>query len=421
MEIIAQHHTLFLVMAVAFGLFMTWGMGANDVANSMGTTVGCGAITVRQAVVLAAVMEFMGAYFAGGAVADTLSTGILDRTHFVPVPHLLMFGMIGALLATGIWLMIATLRGWPVSTTHTIVGALGGVGVAALGLDGVRWEMMGGIVVSWFVSPVLGGIVSLLLMLSIRRLIFNTRDPLKQARTWGPLYAFLVGWMVSLVAITRGLGHVNIVVGSVKGHLLALAIGGLAAFWARLMMNRPRIDEHASDRAAIYAGVERLFIPQMLLTGAAMAFAHGSNDVANGIGPMAAALQIIETRVVATTSPITPAILMIGGLGIVVGVITYGYKVIATLGHRITELTPTRAYCATIGAALVTVAASGFGLPVSTSHIVVGAVMGVGIARGIGALDLRVLTGIVVSWFVTVPVGAILAALIYHLLQASFS
>lgn len=421
MAIIAEHQTLFMVMAIVFGLYMTWGMGANDVANAMGTTVGCGAITVRHAVMLAAVMEFMGAYFAGGVVADTLSTRILDRAHFVAVPHLLMFGMIGALLATGIWLMVATLRGWPVSATHTIVGALGGVGVAALGVDAVHWEVMGGIVVSWFVSPVLGGMVSLLLTVSIRRFIFNTSNPIEQARQWGPLYAFLVGWIVSLVAITRGLGHVNIVVSGVMGQLLAVLIGGLAALWARLMMNRLQIDEHATDRAAIYASVERLFVPQMILTGAAMAFAHGSNDVANGIGPMAAALQIINTQAVAFSSPITPPMLLIGGLGIVVGLVTYGYKVITTLGHRITELTPTRAYCATISAALVTVVASGVGLPVSTSHIAVGAVMGVGIARGIGALDLRVLTGIVVSWFVTVPVGAILAALIYYFLQASFS
>lgn len=420
MEIIAQHQTLFLVMALAFGLYMTWGMGANDVANTMGTTVGCGAITVRQAVVLAAVMEFMGAYFAGGAVADTLSSGILDHARFLPFPHLLMFGMIGALLATGVWLMVATWRGWPVSATHTIVGALCGVGVAALGVDAVHWEVMGGIVVSWFASPVLGGLVSLLLTVSIRRFIFNTRDPVRQARKWGPIYAFLVGWIVSLVAITSGLRHVNIVVGGYQGQLLAVLIGALAALWARLMMNRLDLGDGAADRAAVYARVERLFVPQMVLTGAAIAFAHGSNDVANGIGPMAAALQIIETKAVATTSPITPLMLLLGGLGIVLGVATYGYKVIATLGHRITELTPTRAYCATIGAALVTVAASGVGLPVSTSHIAVGAVMGVGIARGIGALDLRVLTGIVVSWFVTVPVGAILAALIYHLLCVMF-
>ncbi len=420
MEIIAQHQTLFLALALACGLYMTWGIGANDVANAMGTTVGSGAITVRQAVVLAATMEFLGAYLAGGAVADTIAKGIIDGELFVPVPHLLVFGMIAALLATGIWLMVATLRGWPVSTTHTIVGAVCGVGVAALGVDAVQWETMAEIVASWFISPVLGGLVSLLLTLSIRRFIFNTRDPVGQARKWAPVYAFLVGWIVSLIVVVKGLKHVDITLGNVEGQVLAVAIGIVVAIAARLIMNGVQLDARA-DRAFQYASVERLFIPQMVFTGAAMAFAHGSNDVANGIGPMAAAIQIIETQAVSATSPVTPLMLFIGGLGIVAGLATYGYKVMATLGHKITELTPTRAYCATIAAAFVTVVASGFGLPVATTHIAVGAVMGVGIARGIGALDLRVVSGIVVSWLVTVPVGAILAAITFHILRASFS
>ena len=262
--------------------------------------------------------------------------------------------------------------------------------------------------------------LSLFLTLSIRRFIFNTRDPVGEARKWAPVYAFLVGWIVSLIVVVKGLKHVDITLGNLEGQVLAVAIGVVVAIAARLIMNGVQLDARA-DRAFQYASVERLFIPQMVFTGAAMAFAHGSNDVANGIGPMAAAIQIIETQAVSATSPVTPLMLFIGGLGIVAGLATYGYKVMATLGHKITELTPTRAYCATIAAAFVTVAASGLGLPVSTTHIAVGAVMGVGIARGIGALDLRVVSGIVVSWLVTVPVGAILAAITFHILRASFS
>ena len=256
--------------------------------------------------------------------------------------------------------------------------------------------------------------------MSIRRLIFNTGDPVGQARKWGPLYAFLVGWIVSLIAISQGLKHVDINLGKLDGQFLAVAIGVVLAVSARLMMNRVGNDEGA-DRAFQYATVERLFVPQMVFTGAAMAFAHGSNDVANGIGPMAAAIQIIETKAVSATSPVTPFLLFIGGLGIVAGVTTYGYRVMATLGYKITQLTPTRAYCATIAASLVTVAASGLGLPVSTTHIAVGAVIGVGIARGIGALDLRVISGIVVSWFITVPVGALVAAGTFQILRAILS
>ncbi len=420
MEVIAQQQTLFYVLAYGFGLYMTWGIGANGVASTMGTSVGSGAITVRQAVVLAAIMEFCGAYLAGGEVADTISKGIIDGRLFEPAPDLLLFGMLGALLAAGIWLMIASMRGWPVATTHTIVGAVCGVGIAALGVDAVQWATMGEIVASWFISPLLGGMVALLLTMSIRKLIFNTAAPVVRARQWGPVYAFLVGWIVSLITISKGLAHVNIHIGSLAGQMLAVAIGIAVAVTAKWMMNRVKLDAH-SDRAFQLASVERLFIPQMVFTGAAMAFAHGSNEVANGIGPMAAVIQIITTGEVSANSPITPFILLVGSLGMVAGLTTYGYKVMATLGHRITELTPTRAYCATVAAAFVTVAASGLGLPVSTTHIAVGAVIGVGIARGIGALDLRVVGGILVSWFITVPVGALLGALIFHLLRATFS
>lgn len=419
MEIIEQHQTLFYVLAVAGGLYMTWGIGANGVASAMGTSVGSGAITVRHALVLAAIMEFCGAYLAGGEVADTISTGIIDGRLFEPVPQLLVFAMIGALLAAGTWLMLASMRGWPVATSHAIVGAVCGAGVAALGIDAVQWDMMGEIVASWFLSPILGGAVALLLTMSIRKLIFNTVDPIAKARQWGPMYAFLVGWIVSLITISKGLKHVNISLGGIEGQTLAVAIGVLLGVAVRLMMNRITLDDYA-DRASQYASVERLFMPQMVFTGAAMAFAHGSNEVANGIGPMAVVIQIIVTREVSASSAITPFILLIGSLGIVAGLATYGYKVMATLGHGITELTPTRAYCATVAAAFVTVASSGLGLPVSTTHIAVGAVMGVGIARGIGALDLRVVGGIIASWFITVPVGALLGAILFYLLRAAF-
>jgi PiT family inorganic phosphate transporter len=335
------------------------------------------------------------------------------------VPQLLVFAMIGALLAAGTWLMLASMRGWPVATSHAIVGAVCGAGVAALGIDAVQWDMMGEIVASWFLSPILGGAVALLLTMSIRKLIFNTVDPIARARQWGPMYAFLVGWIVSLITISKGLKHVNISLGGIEGQTLAVAIGVLLGVAVRLMMNRIMLDDYA-DRASQYASVERLFMPQMVFTGAAMAFAHGSNEVANGIGPMAVVIQIIVTREVSASSAITPFILLIGSLGIVAGLATYGYKVMATLGHGITELTPTRAYCATVAAAFVTVASSGLGLPVSTTHIAVGAVMGVGIARGIGALDLRVVGGIIASWFITVPVGALLGAILFYLLRAAF-
>lgn len=419
MEIIAQHSTVFYVMAFAFGLCVCWGMGANNVANAMGTSVGSGAITLRRALLLAAVMEFAGAYLAGGEVAATVSKGIIDSRLFEPVPHLLLYGMIGALLAAGIWLMIASMRGWPVSATHAIVGAVCGAGVAAFGVDAVNWETIAEIVVSWLVSPVLGAIVALLLTLSIRKLIFNTGNPIRQARRWGPLYAFLVGWIVALVTITTGLKYVNINFGGVQGQLLAIAIGVVLAILAKVLMARIHLEE-SEDRIFHFASVEKLFVPLMVFTGAAMAFAHGSNDLANGVGPMATAIQIIETQAVSARSAVTPFMLLLGAIGIVVGVVTYGYKVMATIGNKITQLTPTRGYAATVAASIVVVVASGVGMPVSTTHIAVGAVIGVGIARGIGALDMRVIGGIILSWIITVPIAGVLAAMVFHILRAVF-
>ena len=417
--IIAQHSTVFYIMALAFGLCVCWGMGANNVANAMGTSVGSGALTVRRALILAAVMEFAGAYLAGGEVADTISKGILVGKLFEPAPHLLLFGMIAALLATGIWLTIASMRSWPVSATQSIVGAICGAGVAALGIGAVNWEMTAEIVVTWLIFPVLGGIVALALTLSIRKLIFNTENPIRQARRWGPLYAFLVGWIVALVTITTGLKHVNINLGGIEGQILSLAIGVVLAIIAKVLMRRIHL-EASEDRIFHFASVEKLFGPLMVFTGAAMAFAHGSNDVANGIGPMATAIQIIETQAVSTGSAVTPFMLLLGGIGIAVGVATYGYKVMATIGSKITQLTPTRGYAATVAASIVVVAASGMGLPVSTTHIAVGSVVGVGIARGIGALDMRVIGGIMLSWFITVHVAGILAAIIFYVLRTVF-
>jgi PiT family inorganic phosphate transporter len=420
MDIILQNQTIFFVLAIAFGLYMCWGIGANDVANAMGTSVGSGAITVKQAIIIAAIMEFAGAYLAGGQVASTISKGIVDAKVFESVPELLLLGMLASLLAAALWLMVATMFGWPVSTTHTIVGAVAGFAAIGVSFDAVNWGKMAEIVASWFVSPVLGGILALALMLSIRKLILNTDDPISQTKKWGPFYAFLVGWIVALVTLTKGLKHLDLHLSTTEANILAIVVGGIVAVIGKVMMNKVQLEEN-DDRNFHFTRVEKLFVPMMVFTGCAMAFAHGSNDVANGIGPMAAVLGLIDSGgQIAAKSPVAPWMLLLGGVGIIIGLATYGYKVMQTIGHKITELTPTRGYCATLAAAGTVVVASGLGLPVSTTHIAVGAVMGVGMARGIGAIDLRVVGGIVVSWFVTVPIGAILSALIFFILKGIF-
>jgi PiT family inorganic phosphate transporter len=421
MEIISEWGTVFLVMAIIFGGYMAWGIGANDVANAMGTPVGSGAITVKQAIIIAAIFEFAGAFIAGGQVTKTIRKGIIDPSSIAGNPELLVYGMLAALLAAAIWLMLASTRGWPVSTTHTIVGAIVGFASVGIGIDAVNWGKIGNIVASWLVSPLIGGAIALLLMISIRKLILNTEKPFEKAKLWGPVYVFLVGWIVGLVTLFKGLKHLDFELSVVQSLVTATAIGIVLAFIGKLLINKVKVDPEA-DKEYHYASVEKVFVPLMLFTAAAMAFAHGSNDVANAIGPLAAVVSIVQSGgEVAQSAGLPLWILVLGGVGIVIGLATMGYRVMETIGTKITELTPTRGYCATLAAATTVVLASKTGLPVSTTQIAVGAVMGVGLARGVGAIDLRVVGGIILSWLVTLPAGGILAALFFFLFKGMFS
>jgi PiT family inorganic phosphate transporter len=420
MEIIATYGTVFLVLAIVFGFYMTWGIGANDVANAMGTSVGSGAITVKQAIVIAAIFEFAGAFIAGGNVTSTIRKGIVDPTAIVGQPEILVFGMLAALLAAAVWLMIASSRGWPVSTTHSIVGALVGFALAGIGLEAVQWGKITQIAASWIVSPMLGGFLAYLLMMSIRKLILNTEQPFQAAKRWAPAYVFMVGFIISLVTMFKGLKHLNLELTINQSFLSAIVFGLLVAAIGWWLIRKVQVD-HEADRDYHFASVEKVFVPMMIFTACAMAFAHGSNDVANGIGPLAAVASIVKSGgEVAQQSELPLWILIMGGAGIVVGLATLGYRVMQTIGTRITQLTPSRGFCATLAAAATVVLASRTGLPVSTTHIAVGAVIGVGLARGVGAIDLRVIGGIVVSWVITLPVGGILAALFFFTLKGMF-
>ena len=421
MDIITQYGTVFVVLAVIFGLYMTWGIGANDVANVMGTSVGSGAITVTTAIIIAGIFEFGGAVLAGGHVTATIRKGIIDPGPISGTPETLVFGMLAALLAAAVWLMIASSRGWPVSTTHSIVGAVVGFAIAGIGIDAVKWDKIGQIAASWIVSPLLGGTIAFILMMSIRRLILNTDNPFNSAKRWGPVYVFLVGFIISLVTMFKGLKHLKLELSVPMSFLLAAIIGVIIAAAGWYLISRVEVDESAEEDYH-FANVEKVFVPMMLFTACAMAFAHGSNDVANGVGPLAAVFGLVESGgELAQKSALPIWILLLGGIGIVIGLATYGYRVMRTIGTKITELTPTRGFSATMAAAATVVLASRTGMPVSTTHIAVGAVMGVGLARGIGALDLRVIGGIIVSWVVTLPIGGLLAALFFFTLKGIFT
>ncbi len=420
MEIIASYGTIMIILAIIFGLYMTWGIGANDLANAMGTSVGAGAVSVKQAIIIAIIFEFLGALLAGGHVTKTIRKGIIDPSNIINNPEILVYGMLASLLAAAVWLMIASTKGWPVSTTHSIIGALIGFAIVGIGPEAVKWGKVGSVVISWIISPVVGGTIAFLLVMSTRKLIFNTDDPLKNAKKYAPVYIFLVGFIISLVTMFKGLKHLNINLTTAGSFGFAILFGLLTAAIGYYFIRNIKEDASA-NREFSYASVEKVFTPMMLFTACSMAFAHGSNDVANGIGPLAAVYSIVSSGgEVMQESDLPVWILLLGGFGIVLGLITLGYRVMLTVGKKITELTPSRGFCAELAAATTVVIASRTGLPVSTTHILVGSVLGVGLARGVGALDLRVVLNIVISWVVTLPAGAIMAMLFFFTLKGIF-
>jgi PiT family inorganic phosphate transporter len=412
--------TIYLILAGVFGLFMAWGIGANDVANAMATSVGSGALRIKQAVILAAIFEFAGAYLAGGEVTKTIRKGIVEPDAFTADPNLLIWGMLAALLAAGTWLLIASRKGWPVSTTHSIVGAVVGFAAVGIGMEAVNWGKVGTIVMSWVVSPLLAGTLAFIIFRTIQKLILNAENPVRNAIKYGPYYLFLVGFVIALVTIKKGLKHVGLDIDAEHAFFYASLVGIVVAIAGSFLIRKVKINPKA-DKKFHYANVEKIFAVLMIFTASAMAFAHGSNDVANAVGPMAAVISTAQTGMVASKSALPGWVLLLGGIGIVIGLATFGYKVIATVGKKITELTPSRGFAAEIAAAGTVVLASFTGIPISTTHTLVGAILGVGFARGIGAIDMRVVGNIFMSWVVTLPAGAFLAILFFYTLKGIFS
>ncbi|MBQ14377.1 MAG: phosphate permease [Gammaproteobacteria bacterium] len=422
-EIISQYGFIFLVMACIFGFFMAWGVGANDVANAMGTSVGARAITIKQAILIAMIFEFAGAYLAGGEVTSTIRSSIIDieMAGFADSPELLVYGMLSSLLAAGIWLLIASHNGWPVSTTHSIIGAIVGFAVVGISADAVVWSQVWSIVASWVVSPMCSGIIAFFLFRSVQKLVLETADPFENAKKYVPFYIFLVGFVIAMVTLVKGLSHTGLEFTFVQNIMIALSLGVLA-MTVGIFMLRSIVAVPAEDSQFHFASVEKVFGVLMIFTACSMAFAHGSNDVANAIGPLAAINGVVQSGGAFVEESGLPLwILLLGGAGIVAGLAMWGYKVIATIGRNITELTPSRGFAAELAAASTVVVASGTGIPVSTTHTLVGAVLGVGMARGIGALNLGVVGKIFLSWVVTLPAGASISIVFFFIFRALFS
>lgn len=470
--------TFLLITILVTGFYMAWNIGANDVANAMGTSVGSGALTLRRAVIVAAILEFCGAFFFGSRVTQTLQSGIVNIDIFASDPKILVYGMLASLASAGMWLHIASYFGWPVSTTHSIVGALIGFGAIVGGFEAIHWVKVSYIISSWIFSPLLGGILGYYIFMIIRKNIFYTLNPVGAARRLTPVLVFFVILILAAVLVFEGFQHIETGLNDVEklGLVLFIAVcGALISYFfvrkidsdlihastkpygigkkvtsclerARQYLNKAASlstgefryhvglveeDVEGIERAVEqktvfsashteYAKVEKIFSYLQIMSACMMAFAHGANDVANAIGPLSAAVTILMTGGFAATSSIPTWALALGGTGIVIGLATWGWRVIDTIGKKITELTPSRGFAAEFGAATTIVLASRFGMPVSTTHTLVGAVLGVGLARGLEAVNLSTTKDILVSWVVTVPLGAGLTILIFYAIRAIF-
>lgn len=413
--------TILLVAGVVIAFYMAWNVGANDVANAMGTSVGSKALTLKRAVVVAAIFEFAGAFFLGGSVSDTVRKGIINPELFAGNPEFMLYGMLAALLASAIWLHLASALGMPVSTTHSIVGAVAGFGLLQFGAAAVDWGTMSKIVFSWFVSPFCGGLLGYLMFILIRKLILDKEDPQDAVLARIPYLLFVV--FATLIFSIFKKGAKNAFRGdwapsTAEAFGISMVLGVILAVIATIYI---RSQARTADRSKPYVFVEKIFVYLQILTACYVALAHGANDVANAVGPLAAIVHIVRTGAVEMQVGMPSWILALGGIGIILGLATFGYRVMMTVGSRIVEMSPSRGFAAEFGAATTVLICSMQGLPISTTHTLVGAVVGVGVARGMGALNYRVLYGIGASWLITVPAAAMMSMIIYSIIKVIFS
>ena len=403
-------------LALFAGLYMAWNIGANDVANAMGTSVGSKAVTLRKAIIIAAVFEFCGAFFVGSHVTGTISKGIVDPMLFKDAPNEFIIGMLSALIAAGIWLQFATYLGWPVSTTHSIVGAVVGFGIVSRGLGAIEWGKMFSIVLSWVLSPVCGGVIAFFTFRWITKNILATEYPARATRRYAPYLVALVTFIIALSVVYKGLKlKLSLLSALLMASLVAVVCGVLVKFLIFTASRSPK----SALRERLWE-TEELFKYLQLVTACYMAFAHGANDVANATGPLAGIITTMTKGIVVAKAYVPDWVLALGGFGIVVGLATWGYRVIETVGKKITDITPSRGFSAEFGCATTVLICSKLGLPISTTHTLVGSVIGVGFARGMGALNLKVIKQIVNSWLITIPFTAGVCVFIYAVLKAIF-
>ncbi len=404
-----------LIVGIIAALYMAWNIGANDVANSMGTSVGSGALTLKKAVIIAGIFEFLGAVLVGKHVTGTISKGIVSPSALSP--NVLMVGMLAALLGAAIWVTIATYLSLPVSSTHSIVGAVMGF-VMVINISLIHWAVVGSIVASWVISPLSGAFIAYLIFLTLKKTVLSKEDPIREAKIVAPFFIFLTAMIITMSIIYKGLHNLDLDFGLTNSLLISTIAGVISAFVGYLFLKK--YHEKYRNEEDKYKRLEKFFIYLQVMTAASVAFAHGANDVANAVGPLVTIVDIANSGSVGSQIVIPLWVLVLGGFGIVLGISTWGYKVIYTIGSKITDITPTRGFSAELATAFVVLVFSKLGMPISTSHVIVGSVLGVGIARGLASVDYRVIKNIIYSWVLTIPIAMGFAAGIFLLLRMIF-
>ena len=408
--------TEIIILACVFGFIMAWGIGANDVANAFGTSVGSGAITLRTALLIACIFEFSGAYLAGGEVTDTIRKGIIDSEQFIDKSDVLVFGMMSALLAAGLWLFLASTLGWPVSTTHSIIGGIVGFSIIGLSFNAVNWEAVSSIATTWVLSPILSGVLAFFVFKSIKFLILDTENPFSNTLKFSPIYLFFVGFVISMLTFLKGLKHVGIDLDFAEAAFFSFLFAIGITIIGLLLLKTSNISKQKD------ASIESFFAILVIFTACAMAFAHGSNDVANAVGPLAAVVNTVsQNDSLNNEIAVTSWILLLGSIAIVIGLLTYGFRVIGTVGKGITKITPSSGFAAELSAATIVVLSSSYGFPVSTTHTLVGAIIGIGLVNSSRNLDWSNVVQIFSGWIVTIPVGGILSILIFYIFKSIYS
>ena len=399
-----------LILALLAAFYSAVNIGANDVANAMATSVASGTLTIKKAVVISATCDFLGALLVGSHVVNTIRKGLIDPMHFTDKPNLLMLGMLAVVIGSAFWVNIATYLKLPVSTTHAIVGGILGFGLVSVGISGITWKVVLFVMASWLLSPLLGGVVSFTIFTIIKKTILSSTQPIEQAKKIGPFFVGMVFFILSLATIYEGLENLHLDLPFFQAFGVSLAVGTTASLAAMFFLRKYKARE--TDP---YYQVERMSGPLQVLSASFEAFSHGANDVANAIGPIAAIIVIVQTQKVEMTAGVPVWLLLLGGSGIALGTLVWGKGVMKTVGEKITSITPTRGFSAEFGTAATVLLCSRLGLPVSTTHVCVGNVIGVGLARGISAIDLSVIRKIFSAWIISLPASSLLAIAFYYI------